>query len=152
MPRPPVFIKLTPARVRKLKKLLKETARKSKLRERRRANAVWISSDQRWTIKQIAEFLGCSRISVYQWFKRFRQKGVAGLARPPRKTKLTPQQIDKILEVSLWKWAYKDKTATKMKWSFRKIAAWVKNEWGIKISHVSIRRIIRQRLLGGWQR
>jgi len=147
MPKRPFSLKLDRSEIAKLHDFMSKMARKENFRARRRGSAVWWSHQNR-RVKEIARTLGCSTRSVYQWLRRFREKGIAGLLDPSRPVKLTPEQIKQLLEASHWSALgnKKRRQEYRMRWSFRQMAQWIKDQWDIKLSPERVRRIVRQKL------
>ena len=116
--------------------------RKKKLHARLRANALWNSSELGWTVEQIARNLNRSTRIIYSWLRQYKKKGIAGLYDKQKHRSLTREQIKEMMRVSCWA----DVKNFKLRWSFRKIADWVKEKWGIKLSPERIRQMIRNRL------
>jgi len=150
MSRRNAFIGLSEAESSALGDFMRSCARHGKLRARKRAQAVYLSAQGR-NVPRIAQELECSPDAVYDWLKRYREKGLDGLAEPTFTHKLTGQQIEQLMEISHWniivsRRSKKPEIAESHKrWTFRKIARWVKDNWGIKISHERIRQIIQQK-------
>jgi len=143
MSRRHIFIKLSEAELKELQEFASEMARKKKLNTRRRANALAWSFQPGLTVEQIAKSLNRTPRTIYNWFKRFKEKGIVGLYNKHRPSKLTNAQIIEMMRISHW--IYTDDKSYKMRWSFQKIAGWVKGKWGVKLSAERIRQIIRQK-------
>ncbi|MFH1232235.1 MAG: helix-turn-helix domain-containing protein [Planctomycetota bacterium] len=148
MTKRPKFINLSPSEVETLKRFMKDIAIQNKSRPRLRGNALWYSSQKHWTVKHIAESLGCSEETIYHCFKRYKENGIEGLYDSDRPLKLTLEQIKQVIQVSGLDKVYRDKKERRQfRWSYRKIAKWVKDNLGIAISHESIRQIIQKKYL-----
>ena len=147
MPRRRILLGLDPDELKALTDFMNRSAREQKWRARLRGNAVYLSYQGR-IIPEIAQELKCSTQAVYTWLRRFREKGVAGLSDPSRPIKLTPEQIKQLVEVSHWS-KIRDKAKRKeyrMRWSFRQMAQWIRDEWNINLSAERVRQIVRQKL------
>jgi len=69
---------------------------------RMKATALW-NLGQGKTRREVAEFLGVSRVSVSAWMKRFRAQGVAGLAIRPgrgRRARAQAAEVEQVLRQS----------------------------------------------------
>ncbi|MBI4712423.1 MAG: helix-turn-helix domain-containing protein [Planctomycetes bacterium] len=143
MSRRHIFIKLNESELKELQEFASEMAREKKLNTRRRANALAWSFQQGWSVQQIARDLNRTPRTIYNWFKRYKQKGIAGLYDKPRPAKLTNVQIIEMMRTNHW--IYTDDKTYQMRWSFQKMAKWVKEKWGIELSAERIRQIIRRK-------
>ena len=143
MPRNHLNIKLNQSELNRLQNFLSEMARKKKWHTRLRGNVLWQSFKQDLTVEQIARNLNRSTRTIYSWLRHYKEKGIAGLYNKPRARRLTPEQIDQIMQVGHRATA----NDFKIQWSYRKIADWVKDNLGITISPERIRQIIRRKLL-----
>lgn len=147
MSRKPFLLGLDQEELKALKDFMNRCACQGKWRVRLRGNAVYLSHQGK-TIPQIVQSLKCSTKSVYTWLRRFRKKGIAGLSDLPHPVKLTPQQVNQLIGISHWS-ALGNKKRRKeyrMRWSFRKMAQWIKDQWGIKLSRERVRQIVWQKL------
>lgn len=147
MSRRPLLLGLDQEELKALKDFMNRCAREHNWRARLRGNVVYLSHQGR-TIPRIAQELKCSLGAVYSWLIRFQKKGVAGLSDPPRPVKLTPQQVNQLMEISHWsKILDKEKRKEyRMRWTYRQMAQWIKDQWSVKLSHERIRQIVRQKL------
>ena len=98
------------------------------------------------TVKEIAGYMVKSERSVYKWLKRYREKGINGITPRVYPTKLTEEQITQLLKVSHysgpWKSRKEYRKEYEKRWSFRRMAKWVKDNWNIKISDERVRQIV----------
>ena len=145
MPKKHLFITLSPAELTALEDFMKQMSIRHNFRARLRGNAVWMSSEQHKTVEQISRFLNKSTRTVYSWLKQYQEKGLDGLK--DNDGKLTPEQISRMMEISYRSKPLKHGRERKMRWSYRRIAQWVKAQWGITISHERLRQVIRKKLL-----
>ncbi|MBI5779259.1 MAG: helix-turn-helix domain-containing protein [Planctomycetes bacterium] len=145
MPKKHLFITLSPSELIALEDFMRLMAFQHKYRARLRGNAIWMSSQQHKTVEQIAKSLNKSKRTIYSWFKQYMEKRIDGLKDDD--SKLTPEQISRMMEISYRSKPLKHGRERKIRWSYRKIAKWVKEQWGITISHERLRQIIRKRLL-----
>jgi transposase len=121
---------------------------------RKRGQAVYLSHEGK-RVTQIARELECSKNSVYSWLKAYQEEGITGLEEPTHSSKLTPEQLNQVMEISHRLNPIQPETrGAKIKriqsrWSFRKMAQWIKDNWNIKISHERLRQMVRQSLTEG---
>ena len=146
MTKPSFFVRLDQVESSRLTAFMNKMALKGNLRAKLRGKAVWLSHRFR-KVKQIAEELTCSTRSVYTWLRRYREKGLAGLAEPVKPTKLTSEQINQILKIGNYLTAVMSKKYVRT-WSYQKMAEWVRDQWQITISAERIRQIINKELGG----
>ena len=146
MPKKHLFIKLSPSELTALDDFMQQMILRHKFRVRLRGNAIWMSSEQHKTVEQIARLLHKSKRSVYSWLKRYKEKGIDGLKDDD--SKLTREQISRMMEISHRSKPIRRGWERKIRWSYRRIAGWVKEQWGITISHERLRQIIRETILG----
>jgi transposase len=163
MSRRPIFISLSPQELDRLRNFMAKMARRRNVRASQRVNALWASSEQHWTVKKIAKWLNRSPHTIYRWFKHYQEKGIDGLYdTPATKSKLTDDQISQILSIShrspqrapevsrrgVPVKRPRDEKEARMRWSYQKIAFWIKEQWDINISDEGVRKIIRKKILG----
>jgi len=141
----PHYLELDKSAMGELSQFMHRMALKKKWRARRRASAVYSSYKYRMA-GQIAQELGCSVVSVYDWLKRYKQHGLAGIADKTPPTKLTPQQVDEIMKISGWSSAYRSGKDRQKAWSFRRITQWIKDNWNITISYERVRQMVHKKL------
>jgi len=141
----PIFLKLTPSELRELNQFMYDCSLQGKFQARLRASAVFLANAG-MTVTEIAHEVKAKPQSVYKWLRRYREKGIAGLLSAFHYIKLTPEQIKQVIDISHWS-AIGDKRKIreyKSRWSFRKIAHWINDTWGIKISHEGVRQMIHK--------
>ncbi|MFH1231964.1 MAG: helix-turn-helix domain-containing protein [Planctomycetota bacterium] len=149
MPRKPIFISLSPQELERLRNFMAKMVRRRNVRASQRVNALWASSEQHWTVEKIAKWLNRSPHTIYRWFRRYQKKGIDGLYdTPATKNKLTDEQISQILVMSHRLKRPRDGKEALMRWSYQKIARWIKEQWDINISDEGVRKIIRKKILG----
>jgi transposase len=146
MPKKHLFITLSPSELTALEDFIRKMGLQHKYRTRLRGNAIWESSQHHKTVEQIAKFLNKSNRTIYSWLRRYKEKGIDGLKDDD--SKLTPEQISRMMEISHRSKPIRYGKERKIRWSYRKIVRWVKEQWSITISHERIRQIIRRKLLG----
>jgi transposase len=150
MSRKPIFISLSPQELDRLHDFMAKMVRRKNVRAGQRVNALWASSAQHWTVQKIAKWLNRSPHTIYRWFKHYQEKGIDGLYdTPATKSKLTDEQISQILSIGHRLKRTRDEKEARMRWSYQKIAFWIKEQWGINISDEGVRKIIRKKILGG---
>ena len=149
MSRRPIFISLNPTELDKLRNFMAKMVRRKNVRASQRVNALWASSEQHWTVQKIAKWLNRSPHTIYRWFRHYQKKGIDGLYdTPATKSKLTDEQISQILSISHRLKRPRDGKEAQMRWSYQKIALWIKEQWGINISDEGVRKIIRKKIFG----
>lgn len=141
-----LFVRLDRAECSRLTFFMNKMVLRGNRRVRLRGKAVWLSHRFR-KVNQIAEELGCSTRSVYTWLRRYREKGLAGLSEPVKPTKLTPEQINQILEIGHWLTAVRSKKYVRT-WSYQKMAEWIRDQWHITISAERVRQIVAKKFGG----
>ena len=141
MARHNLFLDLNLSELATLQHFGKRMLVKGDLRAHLRCNAI-LFSHQKKTVKQIASFQGKSERSVYKWLKRYREKGINGIAPHIYPAKLTEEQITQLLKVSHYTGVWKNRKEYEKRWSFSRMAKWVKDNWNIKISDERIRQIV----------
>jgi transposase len=141
------FIVLNRQELKALNDFLSRCTSKSKWRTRKRGQAIYFSHNTK-TPPQIARELNCSLWSVYSWLKRYREKGLAGISEPAKQSKLTDAQVRHLIEISHHSKIFASGKSKELqeRWSFRKMAKWVKDNWGINLSHERIRQIVHNKL------
>lgn len=143
MSRRPDFIHLSKKELDKLEGLMKDLTRNHKYRERRRGNALLMSHQGR-TVLQIARSLERSSRTIYEWLRNYRREGLRSLLPRIYPRRLSPEQLKELLRVSLWETAVHYKEFWDKVWPYRKMAEWVFQKWGIKLSANRIRQIVHQ--------
>jgi len=143
------FIHLTSEELKALERFMQRATGKKQWRARKRAQVVYFSYKSK-TPAQIALELKLSIRSVYSHLRSYRQKGIKGLAEPIRPMKLSAQQVTQLTEISYWAKIVSNKKQDIMdlrkRWSFRKMAQWVFDEWQIKLSSERIRQIVYKKI------
>ncbi|MBI4834554.1 MAG: helix-turn-helix domain-containing protein [Planctomycetes bacterium] len=140
-----LFIKLSREELFALNKFISDMAVKSKFRARLRGQVAWLSHQNR-TPEYIARYFHCPIKSVYKWLRLYRRKGLDGLRYNARKPKLSAEEIAKAMAVSHWADSTNNDKEYRARWTFRRIAGWIKENTGTAISHERIRQIIYKRL------
>lgn len=143
MPGRPIFVKLTPSELRELNQFMYDCSIQGKFQARSRASAVFLANTG-MTVTEIAHEVKAKPQSVYKWLKRYREKGITGLASAFHYIKLTQEQIAEVLETSHWitKGDKRKIREYESRWAFRKIADWINERWGVKLSHEGVRKMI----------
>jgi transposase len=146
MSRKPFFIRLDePAKI-EVVTFMQETAHRHAFRVRRRGNAVLLSH-QGWTMNQIARQFRVSVRTVRTWLQHFRAKGIASLYDPARPRSLSPEQENRLFDISQRAKLIKARRPLKKRLpSLRYLARWTKQHYGITLSAMQISRIIRRKL------
>lgn len=146
-----LHLKLTPEEEQALESFIREMAGQINHRARGRGWAI-IASSQGWTIREICNHQRVSPRTVRNWFRRFQQGGVLALYDRPRHRCLTPEQENRLLEYSRRLELFQLKAPTKVRAlrkvmpSYRQLAQWVRQSYGIRLSHERVRQIIRHKL------
>jgi len=78
MAREHTFIRLSAKQVQKLERFLLVMAQEHRLRARRRGQAIWFSHQGR-SVDWIADHFQVHKSTVWEWFKTYQEKGLAGL-------------------------------------------------------------------------
>jgi len=141
MARHNLFLDLDLSQLATLQHFGKRMAVKGDMHAFCRCNAI-LFSHQKETVKQIAGSLGRSERSIYKWLKRYREKGINGIAPRAYPTKLTEEQVNQLLKVSHYSGPWKNRKEYEKRWSFRRMAKWVKDNWNIEISDERVRQIV----------
>ena len=148
MSRRRIFIKLSPSELKDLEEVMRNLAHERKYRARFRGNVLWESSEQHLSVKQLAKHYKVTERTIYRWFERFKENGIQGVLDKAKSFRMTPEQVEEIIKVSSWDKLYRDENERRrFRWSYRRIAQWVKEQWGITISHERLRQVIRKKLL-----
>jgi transposase len=95
--------------------------------------------------RRIAKELGIALSTVYFTVKRFEKEGIEGLKNKPhngRKPKITKEQREKIKEIALK--SPKMFGFLKNTWNIRKLARFLSDEIGIKVSRAHLWRILKE--------
>jgi transposase len=145
MARHNIFLDLNQSEIATLQHFMKRMSVHGNFRVHRRGSAILLSH-QKKTVKEIASCIGKSENSVYLWLKRYREKGINGIAPRIYPTKLTEEQVTELLKVGHYHSPWKNLKEYEKRWSFRRMAKWVKDNWNIEISYVRIREIVRERM------
>jgi len=143
MPGRPIFVKLSPNALRELNQFMYDCSIEGKLQARSRASAVFLANAG-MTVAEIAHEIKATPQSVYKWLRCYREKGISGLASVFHYIKLTPEQMTEVLETSHWitKGDKRKIREYESRWAFRKIADWINERWGVKLSHEGVRKMI----------
>jgi transposase len=106
-----------------------------------RARIVLLAADG-LTGAQIAERAGCTEPTVIKWRRQYAERGLAGLQDAPRpggpKTVLTGEVVCEILAATVTPPPESLRAAGLTHWSSRRLADWLVQARGIKVSHDSI--------------
>jgi transposase len=106
-----------------------------------RARIVLLAADG-LTGAQIAERAGCTEPTVIKWRRQYAQRGLAGLQDAPRpggpKTVLTGEVVCEILAATVTPPPESLRAAGVTHWSSRRLADWLRQDKGIRVSHDSI--------------
>jgi len=91
---------------------------------------------------QIAERAGCSEPTVIKWRRQYAERGLAGLEDAPRpggpKTVLTEAVVCQILSATVTPPPESLRAAGVTRWSSRRLADWLEQARGVRVSHDSI--------------
>ena len=140
-----IFLDLNQSELATLQHFMSRMAVKGNIRARLRGSAILLSH-QKKIPGEIARSLGKSETTVYGWLKRYREKGINGIAPFIHPIKLTDEQIKELLTVSYYSAVGKSHKEYYNRWSFRRMAKWVEEKWGIKISYERVRQIVYKKL------
>jgi transposase len=106
-----------------------------------RARIILLAADG-LTGAQIAERAGCTEPTVVKWRRQYAERGLAGLedaARPGGpKTVLTSEVVSQILAATVTPPPESLRAAGVTHWSSRRLAAWLRQDRDISVSHDSI--------------
>ncbi|MBI4835323.1 MAG: helix-turn-helix domain-containing protein [Planctomycetes bacterium] len=139
------FVILSDDELKELKELMRDLALKKKFRMRLRCNALFMSNQCK-TVRQISHELNRSTRTVYQWLKRYRQKGIAGIMPRDYSRKLNREQLHELLKESLWYLVGAHTKEFHKRWTFREMSEWVYKRWDITLSPNRMRQIVREAL------
>jgi transposase len=140
-----IFLDLNQSELATLQHFMNRMAVKGNFRARLRGSAI-LMSNQKKTIKEIARSLGKTETSVYNWLKRYREKGIEGIAPFKPQTKLTDEQVKELLSASHYSSLTTNRKEYHNRWSFRRMSKWIEEKWNIKISYERIRQIIYKKM------
>lgn len=144
-------LKLTPEEKQALERFIREMAAQINHRARVRGWAI-LALAQGWTIREICNHHRVSSRTARNWISRFRKGGVTALYDRPRPRCLTTKQSTRLLEYSRRLELLQLRSRTKIQAlrrlmpSYRQLAQWVRQNYGIRLSHERVRQIIRQGL------
>ena len=97
---------------------------------------------------QIAERAGCTEPTVVKWRRQYAEAGLAGLEDAPRpggpKTVLTEKAVSEILSATVTPPPESLQAAGVTHWSSRRLAVWLRQAKGLRVSHDSITRLWRK--------
>lgn len=147
-PRRSVLV-LTKSDLTKLQHFMYRMQAQGNLRARLRGNAVLLAHQHR-SVPEIAQALGKDNRTIYRWLKGYRQKGIDGLTEPMRHRKLSPAQVQELMEISHFRDALSNPKIWSSVWTYRKMADWIKENWQIVLSPERVRQIIKQFLRGNY--
>jgi len=106
-----------------------------------RARIVLLAADG-LTGAQIAGRAGCTEPTVIKWRRQYAERGLAGLEDAPRpggpKTVLTDEVVRQILAATVTSLPEPLRAAGLTRWSSRRLADWLAQDRGIRVSHDSI--------------
>ena len=140
-----IFLDLNQSELATLQHFMNRMAVKGNIRARLRGSAILLSH-QKKIPGEIARILGKTEISVYKWLRLYRANGINGIAPFVHPIKLTDEQIKELLTVSHYSAVGKNRKEYFNRWSFRKMAKWVEEKWGIKISYERVRQIVKKKM------
>jgi transposase len=129
---------LTGEQLADLEELYQKTATP---RYRTRAQMVLLSAEKGLKAEEIAEITRESYITVLRWLKRYQAEGVEGLKdtpRPGRSTTVTEAYRTKLLEVVRRR--PRSLGLEYSMWTLRRLADYLAEETGLRISHETVRR------------
>ena len=97
---------------------------------------------------QIAERAGCTEPTVVKWRRQYAEDGLAGLEDAPRpggpKTVLTEKAVSEILSATVTPPPESLQAMGVTHWSSRRLADWLRQAKGLRVSHDSITRLWRK--------
>lgn len=123
-----------------LKKLLKNA---STPQEKERIQSIyWLKTQRVETVKQIAIMLGCNRVTVQKWLRKYRTGGLNLLLEPKknlggRPSSIRPDVIEKLKE--------KLKNPEGFQ-SYGEIQLWLTNCFDIDVSYRTVHELVRYKL------
>lgn len=158
MPRPQLRFRLTDEALNELKAFIIKcySQRPPDTRPARRAQIIR-DLHRGFSVKNLSQSYRVSARSIRQWLAAYRCAGVKGLMGKPRPgVHLTEAQISQLIHLHS-KWPKKilhrspqtslfgKRHRRRSPWSYPRLARWVAQHWGIKISAKRLAQIIQQR-------
>ena len=145
MPNRVRILTVTDADRAKLEKRARDRGAPARVAERAR---IVLLSAEGLTGPQIAERVGCTEPTVIKWRRQYAEHGLAGLQDAPRpggpKTVLTEDAIAEILSATVTPPPEALAEMGVTHWSARRLAAWLRRNKKITVSHDSITRLWRR--------
>jgi transposase len=132
---------LTPNEIDELHTLYDKT---KDVRMRTRAQMVLLSSEQNMTAQQISQIVRKNDQTVRRWIKRYNAEGINGLwdaPRPGAPEKVTPEYCARLLNVVRQRPRALEQSYSL--WTLARLADFMAEETGIRISAVTVRRILK---------
>ncbi len=121
--------------------------RRAPARVAERARIVLLAAEG-LTGQQIAERVGCTEPTVIKWRRQYAEDGLAGLEDAPRpggpKTALTEKAVSEILSATVTPPPESLQAMGVTHWSSRRLADWLRQAKGLRVSHDSITRLWRK--------
>lgn len=122
-----------------LKKLLsRETD--GRIKEKLQA-LYWLKTKKLYTIGQIAELLGCHRVTVQRWFDDYRQRGIEGILnrkKSPGRPRAVPPEIVNQLT--------KELASPEGFFSYGEVQKWLEVFYDLKVKYRTVHELVRYRL------
>ena len=143
MPQKDLFINFSPEEMNRFKEIMRRLAISGKIHIRRRGNALLMSHNGK-TVPQIAQFLGYSERTIYNWLRAYRKKGFESLTPTTYSRLLNEEQLLQLIKVSGWSAFFTNRKLFCARWSFRKMADWVNATWNIKISAMRLCQMFKE--------
>ena len=116
------------------------------VRMRTRAQMVLLSAEQNMTAQQIGQIVRKNEQTVRRWIKRYNAEGVKGLSEAPRPGapgKVTPEYGQRLLNVVRQRPRALEQPYSL--WTLARLADFMAEETGIRVSAVTVRRILKDR-------
>jgi len=116
--------------------------RKQAARQVQRARIVLLS-DQDYSVRKIAEELGCHQETARHWIRRFNELGMAGLEDHPRKGRppvYSPEEVDTVIRTALT--PPKELGLAFASWTLDRLAAYLSEEKGVRMKRSRIAEVL----------
>jgi transposase len=137
------FITFSPEELNRFKEIMRQLAVSGKMHIRLHGNALLMSHKGK-TVSEIADNLGRSKKTIYNWFKAYRRKGFESLMPAIYPRLLKEEQLKQLITVSGWSEFFTNRKIYCERWSFRRMADWVEKTWNIKISGMRLSQLFKE--------
>ncbi len=101
----------------------------------------WLKTKKLYTIIQIADLLGCHRVTVQRWIGEYRQHGIEAILKrkkSPGRPRLVPPEIVNKLEIEL--------TEPEGFFSYGEVQQWLQVFYDLKVKYRTVHQLVRYRL------